>query len=482
MNRVPGRTLSRVMEFKRKPTHADKERSQKRLGRSDSWGGADYASAKRLASWSPSAAANANTNDAELDSAASLSPVTGFEREVQTLRPEMLLGYGSPTSLCSDESEEHKPEQEHQVAAAHHTNSEQHKPELKPEQEQHASETVANPSIERAKTQTLLSAAFQRSDSEFIDSDEDVYRFSLFWEAVLQPFDDPLLKVCQFKTKGFIALFSVLFTFLTAVEAGLNWPVVLYALGYGAAGRVFALMLLTLSVFSQIPKRFVWRPRPWMVNRAKKVRADLTSSFPSRAAACALVFPLLIMDGLQREFGIVTPNKVAVPVVALCILFTGFARINVGAHYPSDILGGIVLGVAVWYSGKFLVTIFDVLTAVASAILPLELRLVVGVLCSFMTTHVFLERFWAKCSFVFGLLFASLTFDFAFIGAHHAGASVIKLGHSESPLTIVAATVCGLVLLGYGMKAHKRKGVGWQIAVFAQIFTASLFAILIFRL
>uniref|UniRef100_A0A7S1TKD4 Phosphatidic acid phosphatase type 2/haloperoxidase domain-containing protein n=1 Tax=Erythrolobus australicus TaxID=1077150 RepID=A0A7S1TKD4_9RHOD len=327
----------------------------------------------------------------------------------------------------------------------------------------------------KESSMTLLDAASGNADKEYLECD-DVLRFSVFWEAVLEPFDEPLLRACQRKTKGVVYAFSFLLTFCTAVEAGLNWPVVLYTLGMDRAARTFSLMLLTLSVASQIPKRYIWRPRPWMVGRARKIRGDKTSSFPSRAAACALVFPLLVLKALKVEFGITVSPVAQALVVSACILSAGFARINVGAHYPSDIIAGVGMGMLVWWCGSALESVFGFACRVAATLIASEVRLLFAVIFSFVTTHVFLERFWAKCSFVFGLLLASLTHDFAFLPVLEP-VSVT----SQSWPRICGKAVVGLLLLGYGMKAHKKKGAGWQMAVFAQMYLASLAILMLFR-
>uniref|UniRef100_A0A7S0ZLG7 Phosphatidic acid phosphatase type 2/haloperoxidase domain-containing protein n=1 Tax=Timspurckia oligopyrenoides TaxID=708627 RepID=A0A7S0ZLG7_9RHOD len=330
----------------------------------------------------------------------------------------------------------------------------------------------------KRSSETLLG----RSDSEYLENEDSVYRFSLFWEAVLQPLDDPLLKACQFRTKGLVKKFSVLLTFLTAVEAGLNWPVVLYALGLDVAGRNFALTLFSLCLCSQVPKRWIFRPRPWMVGRGIGVRFDKTSSFPSRAAACAIVFPLMIFDALNVEYDIVASRGAVMLTLLLTVLSAGFARINVGAHYPSDIVGGVFLGWIAWAIGRVMIFAYGLIAALFGTFTPLEFRLPLAVIASFATTHLFMERFWAKCSFVFGLLFAALTFDFCFVLGEKYGSQLLRpLSVPTLPL-VLGAFVCGLVLLGYGMKAHKKKGTNWQMILFAQEYCVSLAVLLAFRM
>lgn len=104
-----------------------------------------------------------------------------------------------------------------------------------------------------------------------------------------------------------------------------------------------------LGFISQIPKKFIFRPRPWMVKRARPIRRDKTSSFPSRAVVCAVVFSWLIAQSLAREEAVSTPVNPIILWLAILIVaaLTAFARINVGAHYPSDTIFGFLLGCAI---------------------------------------------------------------------------------------------------------------------------------------
>ncbi|KAA8491453.1 hypothetical protein FVE85_2468 [Porphyridium purpureum] len=349
--------------------------------------------------------------------------------------------------------------------ALEHSNSGSGKQAISPQQR-----------LSRTRTTSCsLLGALDRSDSEFIGDTASVLTFPLWLEMMLQPLDDPLLSLCQFKTKGLVKKFSKFWTFVTALEAGLVWSIVLFALGYRDTARLFNCMLFCLSIFSQVPKRFIWRPRPWMVYRAEGVRKDKTSSFPSRASACSLVFPLLMLKAYEQFSGSAAQPVLAFGFVGFWIVCTAFARVNVGAHYPSDIIAGLVMGAMVWQSGLALTRSMSVLDSVMRAVLPLELRFVVGACASFATNIVFMEHFWAKCSFVFGMLLAAMTYDMTFEPLALRGAAAAS-SHGSAALAIITA----MVILAYGMFAHKRKGFAWQLIVFTQIFFVSLAYMLYF--
>lgn len=175
------------------------------------------------------------------------------------------------------------------------------------------------------------------------------FRFPALIERCFAPLDDALIAVCQRSTVGLALLFSTSFTFFTAIEISLVFPTTLFALGYDSAAGLCTSVLFMLSFISQIPKKFIFRPRPWMVKRARPIRRDKTSSFPSRAVVCAVIFSWLMAQSLAREGAVSTPVNPIILWFAILIVaaLTAFARINVGAHYPSDTIFGFLLGCAV---------------------------------------------------------------------------------------------------------------------------------------
>jgi len=56
-----------------------------------------------------------------------------------------------------------------------------------------------------------------------------------------------------------------------AIEIMFAVPFILFALGIDGLASEFTYLGLFLAIISQIPKRFIWRYRPWMVQRANKV-------------------------------------------------------------------------------------------------------------------------------------------------------------------------------------------------------------------
>jgi undecaprenyl-diphosphatase len=101
--------------------------------------------------------------------------------------------------------------------------------------------------------------------------------------------------------------------------------------------------VLVLGVTSAV-KAVVDRPRPFEVLRNVKVKRLSSvsgSSFPSGHAAQA--FAIATILAYQA------PWFVSIPAVVWAG-YVGYARIYVGVHYPSDILAGIVTGIALSYA------------------------------------------------------------------------------------------------------------------------------------
>ena len=100
---------------------------------------------------------------------------------------------------------------------------------------------------------------------------------------------------------------------------------------------------LSLSVVSQIAKRFVWRSRPWMVARAKLVMRTKTSSFPSRAVTCSVCYVVIFYVVAWNEmFAGLTFQWWMCFILPISVLLSSFSRVQLGVHYPSDCLFGSI--------------------------------------------------------------------------------------------------------------------------------------------
>lgn len=113
------------------------------------------------------------------------------------------------------------------------------------------------------------------------------------------------------------------------------------------AGLAVALALvLDLLICNGIIKPLVARPRPYDINAGVDllISRPWGFSFPSGHTAAAFAAATALC--FQK-------NKLRIPALILAFLI-GFSRLYLYVHFPTDILGGIVLGVILGASASFL--------------------------------------------------------------------------------------------------------------------------------
>ncbi|KAN0009240.1 hypothetical protein ACTFIU_006515 [Dictyostelium citrinum] len=228
--------------------------------------------------------------------------------------------------------------------------------------------------------------------------------------------------------------FSLFITALVAVEIAMIAPFFLYILGQDTLATEFTYLALLLSLVSQVPKRFLWRFRPYMVKRAKTVKKDMTSSFPSRAVTCSVVYSYAIIWIVTYYDNYdITIVRWWMPLLFVgSILLSSFARINLGVHYPSDCVGGVIQGTLVCVIGTAFRKI-DILgcrscwdemcyASINSAqeitfshLNRLNFIMLVALLLIFLVIPIVSVMkpvdFWSKCDRVYGMLFPAVAFQ-----------------------------------------------------------------------
>jgi undecaprenyl-diphosphatase len=117
---------------------------------------------------------------------------------------------------------------------------------------------------------------------------------------------------------------------------GMVWP-----RHRAAATRAILALAITLGVNDQIVKPLVARSRPFeqAVTEARVIQhpRPSTPSFPSGHSAAALVGAVSLARVWPRA-------RWALAALAALV---AYSRIYVGVHFPSDVLGGLVLGAGV---------------------------------------------------------------------------------------------------------------------------------------
>lgn len=339
-------------------------------------------------------------------------------------------------------------------------------------------------------------------------------QFPAALENALQAIDDAFIPPIQRKWQSpRVHALVLAITTVTAIESGLPFPCALYALGYDTAAGLATSVLLVLAFASQIPKKFIFRARPWMSGRAIPYRKDRTSSFPSRAVVCAVVFSWVVAECIDRESQAKwLPSAVRWVLLAAIAAWAAFARICVGAHYFSDTVGGFILGVVVVRTGNALdaawvrrgcatsaadiarvavtlqpgVTANEgkeaIITSIRGALSKhLSLRLTGCVVLAYIFTVASIQGFWVKCSYVYGLLMSAATFRHVYLCAGATGVRVENVVDTMSSRQYLAVGSLFGSLLAFGMVFRGRKGV-MRIITFTVIYFGALGGMLYWRL
>ncbi|KAG2373819.1 hypothetical protein C9374_011704 [Naegleria lovaniensis] len=181
------------------------------------------------------------------------------------------------------------------------------------------------------------------------DYEKFVYRISPKFENYFKTFDDKIIATIQFKPNIVFFILSMIVTAMTTIEIGILAPVVLYILGIDHFASYTMWIILTLSMLSQLPKRFMFRVRPYLASRAKCIAKDKTSSFPSRAVTCSVVYAFLVCYFIRCVTSGESMSDVifwiwCIPCCFFSVIAASAARIYLGVHYPSDCLFGALQG------------------------------------------------------------------------------------------------------------------------------------------
>jgi len=110
----------------------------------------------------------------------------------------------------------------------------------------------------------------------------------------------------------------------------------------------FASLSTMLIINNLFLKNAVHRTRPYEVIEGLELITKVPSdySFPSGHAACAMAGACIIYRYM--------PKWVGVPAMILAFAISA-SRLYVGVHYPSDVIGGMILGVIFANIGEWLV-------------------------------------------------------------------------------------------------------------------------------
>lgn len=157
-----------------------------------------------------------------------------------------------------------------------------------------------------------------------------------------------------------------------ALRAPLLDPVILFFTKLGNTGALFILLTALLLVFPRtrrvglaaalgllcsllftnlILKNLFQRVRPWEAfDFLRNLVVETDTSFPSGHTSAAFAFALAVVRAGPKTW-----RKSKAAVVVLAVLM-GLSRLYVGAHYPTDVLAGALVGSLAGVTGWYLST------------------------------------------------------------------------------------------------------------------------------
>ena len=265
--------------------------------------------------------------------------------------------------------------------------------------------------------------------------------FGYGWEEAMEKWDQIGIRMCQEGIGGSYEFMSrgvaMVWTVITSIEVGIGLPFWLLMVGWDGLGMKVTVLMLLTAILSQVPKRFIWRARPFMTEppRAVAIAQNFTSSFPSRAVVCSAVYGYIFSLVLIELNALEWPSFfIFTFFITLFILFASYSRIFYGVHFPSDCAAGAIFGLLICLAGYtihqwIIEQCLDCTAGACYAVLrvismkedsaPVYLpNFIVAVsVCLGITFLSIIPplMFWKKCGLVYGSLLPCVLFRFTFL-------------------------------------------------------------------
>ena len=157
-----------------------------------------------------------------------------------------------------------------------------------------------------------------------------------------------LLKFLESLRTNFFNIFFEYVTMLSEKEFLIIFISVLYFMFNKNLARRLLFLSVTSISFNSTIKNIFKIPRPFSTGEVSCVRPSTATgySFPSGHTQLFSTYSLSLAFYLKKHWLIFLSS--------FLIILIGFSRLYLGAHYPSDVLTGAILGVLIAFIGSFL--------------------------------------------------------------------------------------------------------------------------------
>lgn len=118
----------------------------------------------------------------------------------------------------------------------------------------------------------------------------------------------------------------------------------LWVLRYRLAAMLLVIAIAGADLANRVLKAVFERPRPELFVPETPFARPLSASFPSGHATAAMALYLMLAFLLSRLGGRGWFRVVVIVLASTLVIAIGVSRMYLGVHYPSDVIGGYLIG------------------------------------------------------------------------------------------------------------------------------------------